>query len=208
MITQDMCSQIDSADPETTRAAVKQILDSIDGIECSNPDQRQDWLDLLGEPPAGTNEWDLDRPFKCWKDSNGAEHVQGISTCGLVALGVWRMLNVDAPQLYSPYRSGAAVSEVVSIAKSMSAWRTSGTPNPGDVVVLIAPWEHVLTVYSFSPDDGVLVSVDGGQTDSQGQQAVKRCTRTWVQSGSKTTLGKSTVYGYVDVTQLSLKQKS
>ena len=191
---------------EDIRNSVIQILDSLDGLSCSNPDQRQDWLDLLGQPPTGSS-WDLDKPFKCWQDTTGHWHTQGISTCALVALGIWRKIGVDADELYTPYKNGAAVSEVVAIAKRMGGWKSATcgeTPNPGDVIVLSSPHEHVLTVYDFS-DELNLISIDGGQTDINGLQAIKRCSREWSKKSYALMLGKSTIYGWADISTFTLK---
>ena len=46
---------------------------------------------LLG-PSQASRPWQLDRPFRAWKDANGQTRTEGTSTCGLVASGLLRRI--------------------------------------------------------------------------------------------------------------------
>lgn len=150
--------------------------------------------ELLG-PVKG--KWDLDRPFRVWKEGD-KYRTQGVSTCGLVAEGLWRWSGVDAIWLYEQYVFGAAISRAVRFAQIHQAWQrpTDGlVPEPGDYVVIgegLA--QHALTCIGWE-DGGMLVSIDGGQTGARGLQAVHRVTRPW-REGATPYLGNRKVYGW------------
>jgi hypothetical protein len=111
----------------------------------------------------------------------------GYSTCGMVALGIWRRVGVDDIVLHQNYVNGTAVSHPVSFAKHAGAWVRSTTelPRPGDLVVIgmggsderYGGMEHVLTV--TGRNGTAIESIDGGQTDDAGLQAIKRRLRTF-----------------------------
>lgn len=102
------------------------------------------------------------------------------SGCALVVRGLWRLSGLDHPILAMPYRIGHAVSDVIEIARTFGAWHPaplgSRRPEVGDVVVIGGP-EHVLTVTAVDGD--WYTSVDGGQRDDKGQQAIAARVRRW-----------------------------
>lgn len=105
----------------------------------------------------------------------------GMNGCALLVRGLWRQMGVSHVLLENPYRVGMAVADVVQIAKDAGAWvpGAGGQPQVGDVFLIDGP-EHVGTVID-RPDDTTILSVDGGQRDAQGFEAVK--TRQRVNTG-------------------------
>jgi hypothetical protein len=95
--------------------------------------------------------------------------------CALTVRGLWRRVGVQHELLTRPYRIGMAVADVVQVAKDADAWRTVGEPLVGDVF-LIDNLEHVGTVVE-RPTPSSIISVDGGQRDSLGNQLVRRRSR-------------------------------
>ncbi len=114
------------------------------------------------------------------------------SGCALVVRGLWRLAGLAHPRLAPPYKPGLAVADVVSIARQHGAWVTdlSLRPSPGDVVLvggdprLDGGVEHVFTVLVCNGD--ALVSVDGGQRDAKGNQAIEEKIRAWTLDGGAT----------------------
>lgn len=106
------------------------------------------------------------------------------SGCALVVRGLWRRLGLSDRLLTERYRSGMAVGDVVAIARKHGAWVTdlSRLPQPGDVILVgdngKSGVEHVATIVAVRAD-GTLESVDGGQRDKAGQQAIRHKVRTW-----------------------------
>jgi len=181
------------------RAYVGNLL-SIDGIKCSNFSHRSTWLELLG-PINGS--WDLERPFKVWKDNNGKYHTEGVSTCGLVAEGIWRRMKVDLDALYKPYLFGSAITRAVTFAKNQNAWFTPASgkrPEPGDYVVIGNGLKtHALTCEQWEGNN--LMSIDGGQVDDKNLQAIASRSRLWHQNHNPM-LEDREVQGWVDITCL------
>lgn len=116
------------------------------------------------------------------------------SGCALVIRGIWRELGVSDPRLLPPYKFGTAVSLLVDIARKKKAWtsvvqaRSAPIPKPGDFVLVGGDKErdggveHVFTVISANYDDKgnlYLWSIDGGQRDSKGNQAIFKKHRRW-----------------------------
>jgi hypothetical protein len=105
------------------------------------------------------------------------------SECALTVRGLWRWLGLVHPRLAPPYKTGAAVEDVVAIARELGAWREPDPeqwPQPGDSVLVAAP-EHVFTIVEeLAP--GAYVSIDGGQRIN-GAEAIGRVTRRWHWSG-------------------------
>jgi len=143
--------------------------------------------------PRGAK-WDLEHPFSV-KQVDGKWQTTGVSTCGLVAVGILCRAGVPLSWMSDPYwrwgdpqkpNGGAyrgldVVSCLSLLGSSLGARRTAGVyPQPGDIVCIgngLAT--HVLTVVSV---DGYYVwSVDGGQVDqSDGYlQCVKLLRRDW-----------------------------
>ena len=144
---------------------------------------------MLGPAPKGG--WDLDRPFKCWKDESGHWHTEGVSTCALFACQVL----VDAgvlPSRPSPYAPGTIEALLTTQARNKGLWRTTGTPKPGDVVNVASP-SHWLIVTGVK--EGRLESVDAGQVGTDGLQCIRACSRPFTGGA----IGGRRVVGFVDV---------
>jgi hypothetical protein len=104
-----------------------------------------------------------------------------------------RSLGCSDKQVLPPYIFGKAVSLLVDIARKRGGWtslvRASGAPLPqkGDFVLVGGDKErdggveHVFTVLecAVEEDSVVISSVDGGQRDAKGQQAIFRKHRRW-----------------------------
>ena len=171
---------------DTLRLALIANAYSIINVAASNPNTKQIFEDLLG-PSNGP--FDLNRPFKVYQ-KNGKWITEGVSTCGLVARGLWRRMNVDMPALYKPYISGTAVSSIVEFAKKNGAWQTNKgldlRPNPADCVIVGENLNtHVLTAINWGDGNNPqLISVDGGRTDSTSLQCIEKVSRDWVQKSS------------------------
>lgn len=143
-----------------------------------------------------------------------------MSGCALVVAGIWRLAGVDEPQLRPPYKPGSAVSRLVAVARTHSAWVTfskGSLPCVGDAVLIgdngTGGTEHFYTVTSVDPSTEILESVDGGQRDGGGFQAIAAKKRTWrtgrdvvfmgTDPGSKAVGGRRIV-GWVDVAKLGV----
>lgn len=116
------------------------------------------------------------------------------SGCALVVRGLWRKLGCSDKRVLPPYKFGTAISLLVGLARDRGAWCVSkpqNLPIAGDFVLVGGDKvkdggvEHVFTVCSVDIDDkGILLtSVDGGQRDAKGQQAILAKTRRWVERG-------------------------
>lgn len=159
---------------------------------------RQRYLDVVRDPAIDGTARDV---FFAHPKTSG---------CALVVRGIWRRAGLQHPILAAPYRIGEAISDVVRIARDAGAWVTGGdrAPLPGDVVLVGAPsHEHVYTIVEARPDVGTYVSVDGGQRDDAGQQAIRRLHRRWrIDRGRlvDVVLGRQArpVVGLVDVDRL------
>ena len=127
---------------------------------------------------CGPGAWDLERPFRV-----RGERTEGVSTCGVVAEGLWRLAGVDCPELLRAYVPGTAIARAIRFARAHGAWASPTMwadlrPEPGDYVVIGSGMgTHALTCVGW--DDDELLSVDGGQTDEHGLQAVRERRRTW-----------------------------
>lgn len=171
---------------------------SVINVEAADPRTRPLLEDLLG-PVHGR--WDLDRPFRA-ELVDGKWRTQGVSTCGLVAEGLWRRAGVDAPWLSEEYRFGEAITRARRFAAYLqprSAWHlptVGARPKAGDYVVIGTGLQtHALTCIGW--EDDLLVSVDGGQVGARGLQAIHRVTRPWRAAGTAATLGGRVVVGWV-----------
>ncbi len=174
---------------------------SLNGLECANPDHRATWLEILG-PINGM--WDIDRPFRLGKG--------GISTCGLVAEGIWRRMKVDLQSLYQPYKFDA-ISRARVYAQKNGAWvapKGNVRPAAGDYVIIGAGLStHALTCLGW--DGNTLISIDGGQVGSKGLQAIKERRRTWKTNSYSATLADENqsraVLGWIDITKLKYRNE-
>lgn len=177
------------------KAIVANALSIID--ISTKPNTRKIFEDILG--PVKTK-WDLDRPYKCTVQ-NGQYITQGVSTCGLVARGLWRRMNINMPDLYENYKAGTALSAEVAFGMKHKAWQTPRIdfdfkPQPGDYVIIgegLAT--HALTAIDWKED--TLISVDGGQVDEKALQCVKKVERKWSIQNNVPYLGTRKVLGWI-----------
>ncbi|MDI3291233.1 hypothetical protein [Polyangium sp. 15x6] len=155
--------------------------------------------------------------------SSKQEEMAKMSGCALLVGGIWRAVGVDAPSLLPPYKIGTAISRLVSIARAVKAWipfKEQEYPAPGDMVLVgdnaKGGVEHVYTVVGVELSDGnvTIRSVDGGQRDAKGHQAVLLKQRVWrgrqdcVVNASDPGAQKSggrIIQGWVDVSRLPFK---
>lgn len=191
-------------DADLLRKAIVNNALSIENITASN--NRKKFEELLG-PING--KWDLSRPFKV-STVNGKTATQGISTCGLVCSSLWRRMNIDFNPLYKAYVFGTAIQREISFAKSLkprSAFQKPEDglkPEPGDYVVIGSGYStHVLTCIDWN--DNKLISIDGGQTDKNGLQAILRKERIYSKKNNKYYLGDREVLGWIVFDMLPFK---
>ncbi|EIM63995.1 hypothetical protein [Desulfobacter postgatei] len=193
-------------DEEGLRQAFVANLYSVVGLEAGIPAHRKRWNEILG---SINGQWDLDRPFGCAKyndeDPPKCTQWQGISTCGVVAEGIWRRMRVDLDSLYIPYIPGTAIKRAIDFAKrdDIGAWVTPGEgrrPKKGDYVHILGG-EHVLTCIGWGEDD-MLISIDGGQVGVKGLQAIKERSRKWIENGAEVKLEGRKLDGWIDILKL------
>jgi len=177
------------------------------GASPANLEVKKRYLELIasGEPPAKQ------------------EEMAKMSGCALLTGGIWRVAGVDAASLHSPYKIGTAISRLVAIARAAKAWipfKEGEYPAPGDMVLVgdngPGGVEHVYTVVGIELSDGqvTIQSVDGGQRDARGHQAVLLKQRVWrgrqdcVVNASDPGAQKSggrIIQGWADVSRLPFK---
>jgi len=165
------------------------------------------WLDIVlgtvgwgyGDAPAGRRQSYLD--LIAPNDSPSAQKAYGkLSGCALSALGWLRLFGLSDPELWSPYRIGRAVADVVTIARRHGAWVQGDVmPGLGDIVLVKSP-EHVFVCLGI--EDGVCTSADGGQVDGQGQ-CIKVCKRPVTRRGSQLWLGSRRVMGVARIGEMA-----
>lgn len=99
-----------------------------------------------------------------------------MSGCALVCRGVWRHF-IAHPILDARYRTGDAMSDLVSIGREAHALRPAGAmPQPGDVVVVGGGSdgggsEHAWTCIEsrdLGAGEWLATGIDGGQRDAKG----------------------------------------
>ena len=143
---------------------------SVVGTKASNPNTYNKFEKLLGPT---ISYWDLKRPFRVYH-KNGKLQTEGVSTCGLVARGIWRRMGVDMPKIYKNYNFGMAMIDEQNFCKSLkpkSAWHTPVKddgilPLPGDYIIIGSGlMTHNITCVGFDGDN--LVSVDGGRVETK-----------------------------------------
>lgn len=189
------------------RGVMVELARGFAGCKVTDPDEAL--LDLLAPPSldSAALRADLKKP-----------HTK-LSTCALFARGLFRLMDVRHDRLSKPYVIGAAVDDVVQIAKAAGAWRApviGGDPHGpvvyGDVVLVGGDpvkdggHEHVYVVTTSDP----LTSVDGGQTFDGGFQGIKEYERTWSWTPSglwdRTALSYRRVVGWCDLDALLAAQ--
>jgi hypothetical protein len=114
-----------------------------------NPAVRYEFEQLLGLPPMGAK-WDLDRPFRVWKDATGAYRTEGVSTCMLVAAGIMRLSGVKCEAFEKHYIPGAIPSTLHDLSDFAGATLLTGEPQPGEAVAIgegLAT--HMFTVFNI-----------------------------------------------------------
>ena len=197
---------------ETQRNRIVKLASWAVGAGASN--RRDDFVSILG-PTAGN--WDLDRPFGIRKKENSVAYqkaprkaqlqTQGVSTCGLVAEGLWRLAGVAVPEDWAPYAPKRAIQYAIAradmFARACGARQLPGMdlrPKPGDYLCIGSGiWTHVCTVVDW--EDDICITVDGGQVDTHGLQCVKRWRRHW-EAGKQPFLNDRVVDWWVDVERL------
>jgi hypothetical protein len=181
-------------DADLVRKAIVANALSIENITGS--DETRDILIKLLGPVNGT--WDLRR----------------ISTCALVARGLWARLKVDYSPLYNNYIFGTAISAEINWAmklKPRSAWQkpilyAEMVPNPGDYIVIGSGlMTHVLTMIGWDGDN--ILSIDGGQVDKKGYQCVKKRSRPWTERNGVPYIGTRKVLGWIPIDMLPFKEE-
>lgn len=135
--------------------------------------------ELCGPPPKGCKRWDFRK----------------LSTCGLVATGIWRKAGADYKWLFEPYVIGTAISRIVRHGYRTKTWhgpdRHTLPPIGATVIIGHGLSTHALVVVDHDGDN--VISVDGGQVGIRSAQSVKRLRRRW-QAGI---LGGREIQGWV-----------
>jgi len=171
------------------------------------------WLDIVigtvgfgfGNTQPGRQAAFLDLLFPFDTPSAQKQYGAKMSTCALAALSWLRCWGLDDQELLAPYRPGRAVSDIARIAIRHRAWRGPDTmPELGDIVLVggHSQWggtEHVFAVVEIAGD--VVRSVDGGQSDNQGQAIVLR-ERPIVRRYGQLWLGSRRVMGVARINEL------
>lgn len=188
------------------RTRLVEIAEGFVGCSAA-PETRARYLELVAGP--GDTE-PGQRAYLCAPKTSG---------CALVVRGIWRAAGLADRRLVERYVPGRAVSDVVAIAHAAGGWVTdlSRLPLPGDVILVgdngAGGIEHVATITSTT-STGSFESVDGGQRDSAGQQAIRAKVRTWTRRADGTVWDRARlasdpggaapriVRGFVDVSRL------
>ncbi len=188
------------------KAMIANALSIID-ISASDKLTRKIFETILG--PTNVYGWDLNRPYKCWKE-NGQFKTQGVSTCGLTVRGLYRRMLVDMPPIYSAYKAGTAVAAEIMFARANGAWQvpwknTDLRPQPGDAVIIgVGLQTHEFTCIGWK-DENVMISVDGGSVDKKNLQCVKYVERTWNIKNKEAFLNDRKVLGWIVVDMLPFR---
>jgi hypothetical protein len=161
------------------REDMVELVRGYDGVSVSS--DRNKYIDLLG-PQETAAMWD----YFCNPATSG---------CALSIRGFWRKMGVSDNRIVGKYVFGKAVEWLVGVARSRGAWNAAAVgkcPRAGDFVLVggnpavDGGVEHVFTVCTVEMDskgNAVLTSVDGGQRDSAGQQAILSKGRRWTVRG-------------------------
>lgn len=189
------------------RAMIANAL-SVRGFHGGTPDTYDAFQRLLGPSTDGKyNIWPLRKRYDGTPSG-------GISTCGMVALGLLRRLGVACTDIMNGYHDdiGSGLDVAKYWAKSLypTAWgypSHGSLPEPGDIVQLLCPM-HVLTVIGWEvAADGtpMCISIDGGQIHLDGLQTITRCIRPWANTSVGARLGGRQVDGWIDVDKIPIK---
>jgi hypothetical protein len=133
---------------------------------------------------------------------------RGVSTCGLVAEGIWHYVGIAVPSTWRPYRPEREVEKAIARAHvfarthaAVRRWTGANAPSMGDYVVIGEGLRtHALTCISC--EGGVLTSIDGGQVGRAGLQTIKLRERAW--TGMVPFAGDRRVQFWIDVSSLPL----
>ena len=122
-------------------------------------------------------------------------------------------MNIDFPALYKPYVFGSSISRSINFAKSLKPRsvfqipQDGLKPEPGDYVIIgSGNSTHTLTCINW--EDDVLISIDGGQTDSRSLQCILRKKRPWKKIENKFYLGDRHVIGWISFSLLPFKDNT
>lgn len=191
--------------PDLVRLIVANAL-WCEGLHAANPDDRILMADLFGLPPDGGH-WPLSVPFRCWQDSAGQWHTEGISTCGLTAEGIQMRSGIDLPWRGQAYHSGTAIAREQAAARAAQlavdlgqiAYPGRDEPDiaPGDVVV-VGRGTTTHELVCVARRGNVVVSVDGGQSAAPDWlQAIRRRERTLARVDGVWCLGRAPLQHWV-----------
>jgi hypothetical protein len=121
--------------------------------------------------------------------------VRGVSTCGLVAEGFWRMAGIKMSSLHEPYRFGTAIARALNFAIKHDAYHLGHRGIKYGDYVLFRGGKHVATV--TDADDTHIYTVDGGQVCGVKRlQCIKERKRL-----------RKEVTGFIDVSRLPYEKK-
>ena len=160
--------------------------------------------------------WDLNRPFRVYKNADGKIQTEGVSTCALVGRGLWRRISVDLNTLYNKYVPGTAITDERSFGKKNGAYKTinpdsflTTKPNAGDYVIVgTGNALHVFTVVKWT-DDTTCISIDGGQTCKKcGLQCIHEVTRTLTMNNNVGYLGNRPIESWINLEELPIKDSN
>lgn len=164
--------------PEELRDAILDEAERVQDLSANPKDQevREQYLDLIA--PG--------------EDENKRRDMAVMSGCALVVAGLWRGAGIVHPLLDPPYKIGSAVTRLIQIAQREWAWKPyhlGDLPEVGDMVLIESDRgvEHVYTVLDV--EEGSIHSIDGGQRDEEGYQAIKIKDRVWDKGRDTVTQG-------------------
>lgn len=149
-------------------------------VGCSaRPDDVERYNDLIAHSETPDRAAQLDRE----------------SSCALTIRGLWREYGVRDPRVDQAYHDTRAIADLVAMAREAGAWRTGHLDELGaGDFVLLGGSEHVLTVVAIAA--GTIHSIDGGQRDDHGFEAVLERQRQLVFNSSGALLGGRPVMGW------------
>jgi hypothetical protein len=135
---------------------------------------------------------------------------RGVSTCGLVAEGIWHAAGIAVPSTWRPYAPKSEVEKAIARAIQWASKHNAvvrpgdgKVPSMGDYVVIGEGLRtHALTCMIV--DGGIITSVDGGQVAKSGLQTIKICERSWHVPRGKPMVGDRAVQCWIDVSRLHL----
>lgn len=170
------------------------------GLSAGREETLSEFRTLLGEP-SKDSQWDLDRPFRMWKDDHGNLRTEGVSTCGLVARGIQYRAGIRWPEYTRPYVAGRVFTDMIGRAERMGAWvkpKIGTKPGPGDCVVITSPLSHMFTI--VDEDDTYYYTIEGGSVDTENKRKVGEkevSNLQCVRAGKRVKHGLA-IYGWID----------